>query len=303
MPVDLQKLMHALLVARHASFSLAAAELGLTQSALSRSIAALEERWNVQLFARSRSGVVATPAGEELLRLAARLVDEAATLDHNMRQRGKAAAESFAFGLGPFVGHLMMADLTKHVARAFPGLAISASIRNPDELTQEIMLGRIEFGIFSAVGCTTEHGLASEPICEVPYSLIASPAHPLLRRRTVRRADLTGYPLLLVGRGSLPAFATGPKIECDDSRVSIDIVQKSDAIWYCSPWMIRDELRKQVLIDLGSRLAEACDTTASLSLFYAKGRARSLAAAATIRRFKRNVALLTRDPTARFAGD
>ncbi len=45
----------------------AAEELGYTQSAVSRIVADLEREWGVVLLTRSRTGVVLTPAGEELL--------------------------------------------------------------------------------------------------------------------------------------------------------------------------------------------------------------------------------------------
>lgn len=49
--------------ARHESYTRAAQELFLTQSAVSRQIQALEEFLGVQLFRRTRHGVVLTPAG------------------------------------------------------------------------------------------------------------------------------------------------------------------------------------------------------------------------------------------------
>ena len=50
--------------ARHESYTRAAQELALTQSAVSRQITALEEFLGVALFRRTRHGVVLTPAGE-----------------------------------------------------------------------------------------------------------------------------------------------------------------------------------------------------------------------------------------------
>ena len=50
--------------ARHGSFSSAATELGASQPAISRHIASLEEQLGIQLFERSRKGVVLTEAGK-----------------------------------------------------------------------------------------------------------------------------------------------------------------------------------------------------------------------------------------------
>ncbi|GLT22591.1 LysR family transcriptional regulator [Zoogloea oryzae] len=53
--------------ARHLSFTLAAAELCLTQSAISRQVQALEEQLGVPLFVRGHRKLTLTPAGEAML--------------------------------------------------------------------------------------------------------------------------------------------------------------------------------------------------------------------------------------------
>ena len=58
--------------ARHESYTRAAQELALTQSAVSRQILALEDQLGVQLFRRTRHGVVLTPAGRHYARQVAR---------------------------------------------------------------------------------------------------------------------------------------------------------------------------------------------------------------------------------------
>ena len=54
--------------ARHESYTRAAQELALTQSAVSRQITALEESLGVLLFRRTRHGMVLTPGGTEYAR-------------------------------------------------------------------------------------------------------------------------------------------------------------------------------------------------------------------------------------------
>jgi len=69
--------------ARHQSYTRAAEELALTQSAVSRQIAALEAYVGVQLFRRTRHGVALTPAGMNYARQTAGLLNalERVTLD------------------------------------------------------------------------------------------------------------------------------------------------------------------------------------------------------------------------------
>lgn len=69
--------------ARHESYTRAAQELALTQSAVSRQILALEDFLGVALFRRTRHGVVLTPAGQQYGRQVARWLQglERDTLD------------------------------------------------------------------------------------------------------------------------------------------------------------------------------------------------------------------------------
>ncbi|RYF01905.1 MAG: LysR family transcriptional regulator [Comamonadaceae bacterium] len=83
--------------ARHESYTRAAQELVLTQSAVSRQIQALEEFLGVQLFKRTRHGVVLTPAGTHYGRQVARWLQglERDTLDV-MAHQGQGGALSLA---------------------------------------------------------------------------------------------------------------------------------------------------------------------------------------------------------------
>lgn len=65
--VDLNNLKAFIAVARERSFTRAAAQIGVTQSALSHTIRALEERMGIRLLARTTRGVSPTEAGERLL--------------------------------------------------------------------------------------------------------------------------------------------------------------------------------------------------------------------------------------------
>lgn len=78
--------------ARHQSYTHAARELSLTQSAVSRQIASLESFLGVQLFQRTRHGVVLTSAGASYARQIAARLDglERDTLDTMARQGGGA---------------------------------------------------------------------------------------------------------------------------------------------------------------------------------------------------------------------
>jgi DNA-binding transcriptional LysR family regulator len=71
--------------ARHLSFTRAAGELSLTQSAISRQVQTLEEQLGVRLFARGVRKLALTPEGERLHRAAARALAELAEVCASLR--------------------------------------------------------------------------------------------------------------------------------------------------------------------------------------------------------------------------
>jgi DNA-binding transcriptional LysR family regulator len=73
---DLNDLAAFLAVARHRSFTKAAAQLGVSQSALSQTVRALEARLGLRLLTRSTRSVATTEAGERLLLAAGPRLDE-----------------------------------------------------------------------------------------------------------------------------------------------------------------------------------------------------------------------------------
>lgn len=72
--------------ARHLSFKLAAAELNVTPSAVSRQIRAVEEDLGVPLFSRLGNGVVLTNSGEDLYRVLASNFSRAADVVRTIRR-------------------------------------------------------------------------------------------------------------------------------------------------------------------------------------------------------------------------
>ena len=90
--MELTRLRHIVAVARNRSFSRAAEEEGITQPALSRSIAAFERRHDVTLFDRGRGGVYPTPAGTLVIEQASKLLAGSSELERSLKLYGRGDA-------------------------------------------------------------------------------------------------------------------------------------------------------------------------------------------------------------------
>lgn len=194
---DLSALQAFECAARHGNFTLAAAELNLTQSAVSRQIRALETLLGVDLFERIRQRVVLSASGRALLPEVGRLLEQT----EEMVLRAKASADGnnvlSVATLPTFGSRWLMRRLPDFLA-SHSGTVVDISSRSePFDLSVDRVDVAIHYGqpIWAHGICTY---LCSEVI--VP---VASPG--LLRHFAVSApSDLVGAPLL--------HLATRPKL-------------------------------------------------------------------------------------------
>jgi DNA-binding transcriptional LysR family regulator len=140
--------LHALIaVAEHSSFSEAALELEMAQSAVSNAIAALESDLGVVLFSRGRRGAELTPAGErvlvhaqQILHLKEQILKEANLM--NSLRGGKVRLTS----IRSVATHLLPTIIAQFQQR-FPGIAMSV-IEQFDEqsIEDDLYQGRADVG-------------------------------------------------------------------------------------------------------------------------------------------------------------
>ena len=125
--VNLKQLEHLLALADSGSFSRAATQMHLTQSALSRSIQSLEDELGGRLIDRIGKRNELTPLGLTVVARARRMVLDAADLRRSadLLQQGNLGAIRVGLGSGP--GALLMTPLLQHMARHHPGVKVAVS--------------------------------------------------------------------------------------------------------------------------------------------------------------------------------
>ncbi|MTV37033.1 LysR family transcriptional regulator [Duganella radicis] len=125
--------------ARHQSFTKAADELALTQSAICRQIGTLEEFLGVALFRRSRRGVVLTDAGAEYSRKVTSRLDEVERDVLELMAKGGAGG-ALELGVVPTFATKWLLPRLPLFARQHPGITINLSSRTRPFLFDETPL-------------------------------------------------------------------------------------------------------------------------------------------------------------------
>ena len=141
---DLYDLAALAVVAEQRSFTRAAAELGISQSALSHAMKALEERLGVRLLSRTTRSVSTTDAGETLLRrLRPALSEIASGVDAASALRGKLSGTLRITATRHAVSSVVMPVLPRFLA-SHPGIHLEMLV---DDTMTDIVANRIDAGI------------------------------------------------------------------------------------------------------------------------------------------------------------
>lgn len=174
-------------VARRRSFTLAAAELHLTASAISHQIARLETLLDIRLFERSAHGVRLSPAGEHyLLHVGTALAAISAATD-DLRQ---GIRNSLYVHSAPSIASLWLMPRLHRFAQAYPDISLNLSAAHTPS---DFALGQADIDI--RYGVPQWGDLVVEPLFEESIVPLASPA--FIKQHQLRRVEqLLEVPLI-----------------------------------------------------------------------------------------------------------
>ncbi len=176
---NLNDLLYFVTVAREGSFTRAAAQLGVTQPALSQAISALEARMQIRLLTRTTRSVSPTIAGERLLHTIGSHIDEIeAELDMLTELRDKPAG-TVRITCGPNVLHTTLLPKLTPLLHEYPDIHIEFDANHG---FRDIVADRFDAGV--RLGDT------------IDKDMIAIPIGPKLRMAAVASPDyFTRYPI------------------------------------------------------------------------------------------------------------
>jgi DNA-binding transcriptional LysR family regulator len=206
MQLDPRRLLTLHEVARRGSFSRAAEELALTQSAVSQQIAALERQLGVQLLHRGRGGVRPTPAGEALVAHGAVVAERLALAGSQVAELAAQERRELRVGAFPSALATVVPQAVAALLAGRPGLEVRLSEARLEELVAGVRGGELHVAVCfqDASQPRREHpGTRRHDLAEEPMLLALPPRHRLARRRRVRLADLARDPWTAPSRDGL----------------------------------------------------------------------------------------------------
>src|SRR5919108_1341381 len=185
-------------VAQHRSFRRAAAELGVTPSAISQAVRALEARVGAVLFIRTTRSVGLTDAGERFLSRAKPAFEELVAASEVARDLGQRPAGLLRLSVPRAVVPILLAPLIASFCEAYP--EVEVEIAASEELVDLAASGfdaGIRMGQFVAVDM-----VAVRLTPPFPFVVVGSPDYLRRRKQPERIDDLRDHACLRMRRSN-----------------------------------------------------------------------------------------------------
>ncbi|HKT95323.1 MAG TPA: LysR family transcriptional regulator, partial [Paraburkholderia sp.] len=179
MNVSLQQLKVFVAVARQRSFTRAAREFDLTQSAVSRCVRELEESIALRLFDRTTRQVELTTAGSRLERRIGRLIEE---IELTLREERAAHEEHTGLvvvACDPVTSSGWLPERLARSAAHFPDLIVTAKEQPQHAVLAAIEQGEVDFGVLCDANVAGADAFHMQPLVSTPLCAVLPHAHPL----------------------------------------------------------------------------------------------------------------------------
>ncbi len=184
----------------------AARELGLTQSAASSAIAALEARYSIKLFHRVGRRVELTEAGRIFLEEARSVLARAATAEQTLDDLSGLVRGSLRIHASQTIANYWLPPILFRWRAAYPGIALALSIGNTAQVAAAVLDGSADLGFIE--GDVNQPELTRETVAGDRLLLVVGARHPWAKLRKIQPRQLldTDWVLREPGSGTRSEF-------------------------------------------------------------------------------------------------
>jgi DNA-binding transcriptional LysR family regulator len=231
MTMSFRQLAHVGALAHHRNFKRAAAELHISQPALTRSLQTLESALGTKLFDRLSTGLELTPAGEVFLPMALRVVRDAGELEQAMGRFTGLSSGSLSISTGPYPGDRLVPEAVAGLMTLHPGIYCQVHETDWTEVAARLLERESDIAVADLSAVEGDDRFDTELLIDDPLYFICRRGHPLAGGDVVSPSDFDQYPLvgnrvpdrLAKHLGIGLNTASGAVVERGHFRIKIDI--------------------------------------------------------------------------------
>ena len=197
--MTLTELKYIVAVARERHFGKAADACYVSQPTLSVAVKKLEEELEVKLFERNANEVTVTHLGEEIVRQAQSVLEQAANIKEIAKRGKDPLAGPLTLGLIYTIGPYLLPDLVRQMIKQTPQMPLMLQENFTVKLLAMLRTGEIDCAILAEP--FPDAGLAIAPLYDEPFLAAVPSNHALAARSSVSNDELKNETMLLLGSG------------------------------------------------------------------------------------------------------
>lgn len=186
--MTLQQLEYILAVDRYRHFGRAAEACNVTQPTLSAMIGKLEEELNAKLFDRNRQPICPTPVGEQVIRRAKEVLDQADSIKDIVEEEKHSLNGTFRVGILPTIAPYLLPRFFPQLMKKYPTLDIRVREMKTHEIKEALLQGDIDAGILAQIEDLEEYDQTH--LFYEKYEGYVSREDALFQKETLRTSDV-----------------------------------------------------------------------------------------------------------------
>lgn len=201
---SIEDLREFLVLAEHLNFSSAAESLFITQPALSRHIASLENELDVKLFNRTTKNVELTEPAKFFRTHIRTLVHDYDEILRRLNDYKESISSHLIISCPYNALQTYLGNIPELFGSSYPEIKLSYNVGIPETTMQYLLDGKADIAIVAQFQSASDNHLAQVEMFDEPIGVLMNCANPLALKQTISAEDLTKYPLLMVGKSAPP---------------------------------------------------------------------------------------------------
>jgi len=182
-----------LAVAREGSTTLAASEINLTQSSVTKRIATLELELGAPLFKRDRRGMFLTEAGKLFFLRAERIEQEYKNGIEEIELNTEAGMSRLVVGAGPVFHMNWISGLFDELIQQFPNLKLELKTNDHDSMGRRLRNAELDIYLGILLDEDIDDSVYSQRLIDVEHGIVVRSDNPVSKNEFIDPSLLNGY--------------------------------------------------------------------------------------------------------------
>lgn len=243
-------------IARERHLGRAAIGLGLTQPAVSKTLAELEEIVGTLLVERGRQGAHLTRDGEHFLGHALSVFEALEAAVDSVRADQDRGDPHIRVGALPTVAPALLPMALDRFRQLYPRVTVTVDVSANTALLDGLRAGRLDFIIGRMSDPQAMVGLSFDLLHVEPLVLAVSAHHPLAGASVPALSDVLTYPLIVATPDTVPRHRTESFLAAHGARLTHGYVEtlsvslarllvlKTQSVWFVPKGAVADDLAR-----------------------------------------------------------